>query len=187
MEMLRTSRRTLLSAGLAAMLALLPTTAAVAQAQGASQRNTPLPVQLTGTATGLGLPANSTIAGTLNIQRFANRNGALVAIGTFTGTIRDAAGTVVRQIAQPVAIPVDTQATNGSCQILHLVLGPLHLDLLGLVIDLSQVTLDITAVPGAGNLLGNLLCAIAGLLDGPNPLGGLAALLNNLLAALGSL
>ena len=52
---------------------------------------------------------------------------------------------------------------------------------------LNQVVLDITAVPGAGNLLGNLLCAIAGLLDGGSPLGGLAALLNNLLAALGSL
>jgi hypothetical protein len=59
------------------------------------------------------------------------------------------------------------QAQAGSCDILTLVLGPLHLDLLGLVVDLNQVVLTITGETGAGNLLGNLLCAIAGLLD-PN-------------------
>jgi hypothetical protein len=53
-----------------------------------------------------------------------------------------------------------------ACDILFLNLGPLHLDLLGLTVDLSEVTLDINAVPGAGNLLGNLLCALTGLLDG---------------------
>ena len=47
--------------------------------------------------------------------------------------------------------------------------------------------LDIIAVAGAGNLLGNLLCAVAGLLDG-GPLAGLLGqlqtLLNQILAAL---
>jgi len=73
-------------------------------------------------------------------------------------------------------------ATEGlmACDILHLVLGPLDLDLLGLVVHLDKVVLDITAVPGAGNLLGNLLCAVAGLLDG-GPLAGLLAQLNSLL------
>jgi hypothetical protein len=41
--------------------------------------------------------------------------------------------------------------------VLNLVLGPLHLDLLGLVVDLNQVHLVITAVQAPGNLLGNLL------------------------------
>ena len=72
------------------------------------------------------------------------------------------------------------QATLG-CQILNLDLGPLHLDLLGLVVDLSAIQLDVTAVPGSGNLLGNLLCAVAGLLD-PNTF--LADFLNELLANL---
>ena len=62
---------------------------------------------------------------------------------------------------------------NPRCDILFLDLGPLHLDLLGLVVDLSDVQLDIHAVPGAGNLLGNLLCAVAGLLDGPGLGGGI--------------
>jgi hypothetical protein len=51
------------------------------------------------------------------------------------------------------------------CNVLFLDLGPLHLDLLGLTVDLSQVVLDVNAVPGPGNLLGNLLCALLGLLD----------------------
>ena len=64
-------------------------------------------------------------------------------------------------------------ARMAACDILNLVLGPLDLDLLGLLIHLNRVVLDIVAVAGAGNLLGNLLCAVAGLLDG-GPLGGSA-------------
>ena len=74
------------------------------------------------------------------------------------------------------------------CDVLNLDLGPLHLDLLGLVIDLNDLHLDITAVEGAGNLLGNLLCAILGLFDGPQTAGlatQLAALLNSVLGLLG--
>jgi hypothetical protein len=56
----------------------------------------------------------------------------------------------------------------------------LNLNVLGLVIDLNQIQLDITAVPGAGNLVGNLLCAVTGLLDGSGT-SGLANLLNRLL------
>ena len=52
----------------------------------------------------------------------------------------------------------------GVCDILFLDLGPIFLDVLGLTVDLSQITLDINAVPGPGNLLGNLLCALFGLL-----------------------
>lgn len=80
---------------------------------------------------------------------------------------------------------VDSLQVDNACTILDLDLGPLHLDLLGLVIDLNEVQLDITAVPGAGNLLGNLLCAVAGLLDRDGPLTGISALLNRLLTGLG--
>jgi len=66
---------------------------------------------------------------------------------------------------------------QAACGILDLDIGAIHLDLLGLVIDLAPIHLDITAVPGAGNLLGNLLCAVAGLLD---PNSGLLTLINNL-------
>ncbi len=52
---------------------------------------------------------------------------------------------------------------------------------IGLQINLSRVVLDITAQPGPGNLLGNRLCGVANLLNNP---GGLATLLNQILAAL---
>jgi hypothetical protein len=48
----------------------------------------------------------------------------------------------------------------GTCSILDLVLGPLHLDLLGLVVDLNRVHLTITGNP-AGGVLGRLLCGLA--------------------------
>ena len=53
------------------------------------------------------------------------------------------------------------QATPaGTCSILDLVLGPLHLDLLGLVVDLNRVHLTITGNP-AGGVLGRLLCGVS--------------------------
>jgi len=119
-----------------------------------------------------------TFTGTLALTSFAVRNGQVVALGTVSGVITDAAGkatTILQNVAVPVAV---AQAT---CAILHLDLGPLSLNILGLRVDLSEVVLNITAQTGAGNLLGNLLCAVAGLLDNPN---GLANLLNQILGAL---
>jgi hypothetical protein len=82
-------------------------------------------------------------------------------------------------------------APAGSCDILNLVLGPLDLNVLGLRVHLNQVVLDIVAQAGAGQLLGNLLCAVAGLLDPGSTLSGLlgqlSTLLNQILAALGGL
>jgi hypothetical protein len=60
---------------------------------------------------------------------------------------------------------------QGTCQVLRLVLGPLHLDLLGLNVELygenrrSPVVVTILALPGHG-VLGDLLCPLAG---GPQP------------------
>ena len=48
------------------------------------------------------------------------------------------------------------------------------------VVHLNQVDLDITRVTGPGNLLGNLLCAVAGLLDAPS-LPGLNDIIADLL------
>jgi hypothetical protein len=56
--------------------------------------------------------------------------------------------------------------------------------LLGLRVQLNQVVLDVDAIPGPGNLLGNLLCAVAGLLDGVDLGGVLGNLLQQLLDAL---
>ena len=172
------------------MIALLPTTA-LAQGQGKPAGNS-LPVPVTGTfspsATSgpLGSLGSGNFAGTFNIQKFENQNGALVAVGTLVGTLTNAAGETRTLVLNNLSTVI-TDPT-GSCSILDLVLGPLHLDLLGLVVDLNQVHLTITAEQGAGNLLGNLLCGVANLLNGSGGsglLGGLANSLNQILGAIG--
>jgi hypothetical protein len=54
--------------------------------------------------------------------------------------------------------PQGTLQTQDECQVLHLILGPLHLELLGLVADLNKIVLDLTAIPGT--LLGNVFCQL---------------------------
>jgi hypothetical protein len=85
----------------------------------------------------------------------------------------------------PVSGFADGTAAQSSqlvCRILTLTLGPLDLNLLGLRVQLNQINLRITAIPGGG-LLGDLLCGIANLLNPPAVLGNdLAAVLNSLLA-----
>jgi hypothetical protein len=148
----------------------------------------------TASAATLGVPLTGTFSntagtghfvGTFNIQNFASYNGKLVAVGSVVGNLVDATGKVLGTVAQGnVALPVATPA-GASCSILHLTLGPLDLNLLGLVVHLNQVVLDITAQSGPGNLLGNLLCQIANLLNGSPSLGFLVNLLNKLLLLLG--
>lgn len=60
---------------------------------------------------------------------------------------------------------------GATCSVLNLALGPLDLNLLGLVVELDDcaggpVTVDVEAVPGGG-LLGDLLCALGGALNSP--------------------
>jgi hypothetical protein len=76
------------------------------------------------------------------------------------------------------------QAQPQTCQVLKLVLGPLNLDLLGLVVDLygktqsDPVVVTINAQPDKG-LLGQLLCGVAGG-GGITSVAGLQNLLNSL-------
>lgn len=130
--------------------------------------------------------AGGTFNGVFNLTNFAVQNGALTAVGTLTGTLTDTLGNVLGTVTNvPLAIPVNLDGTAGSCDILHLELGPLDLDLLGLQVHLNQVVLDIDAQQGPGNLLGNLLCSVAGLLDNGLNLNGVANLLNQILSILG--
>ena len=124
------------------------------------------------------VPGGGSMTGTLSITKFANNSGQLAALGTISGTVTNAAG-VASTFLQTVSLPVSN--ITGTCDILHLDLGPLSLDVLGLQVDLSRIVLDITAQAGAGNLLGNLLCSVVNLLNDPS---GLAKLLNQILALL---
>ena len=85
-------------------------------------------------------------------------------------------------------------AGNGKRRHRRIVLGPVNLNLLGLVVTLGggpmanqPIVLDITAVSGPGNLLGNLLCGVSNLLNGPGTTSltsGLTAGLLNLVNSL---
>lgn len=124
----------------------------------------------------------STLTGTLSNMVFSNVNGVLTLTGTLNGTLTTATGQVIQIVNQQVSTAVT--AASGTCQILNLTLGPLDLNLLGLMVHLNQVVLNITAQSGPGNLLGNLLCSIAHLLDSNASVTALANVLNNLLGGL---
>ena len=126
-------------------------------------------------------------------QKFWNDGGKLMMRSAVTTTLQGARGSVPHtktmdlQVKDVTSGAAASGVSAASCDILNLVLGPLDLNLLGLEVHLNQVVLDIVAVSGAGNLLGNLLCAVAGLLDGPGPLGQIAGLLNQILGILNGL
>jgi hypothetical protein len=162
--------RLLMAAVMLGTLLLVPATAQAANAP-------TIPV------TGSG--PTQTFTGSLTIDRFVRQGSQILAVGTLDGILTNTVTGVQTTITDlAVRLPI-LGTTTATCDILHLELGPLDLDLLGLVIHLDRIVLDITAVPGPGNLLGNLLCAIAGLLDGGGPLARLTGLLNQLLMLLG--
>jgi hypothetical protein len=163
--------RLLLAAAMLGTLLLVPATASAAPS------GSGVTVPISGTVAGV-----SSFVGQFELDRVAVRDGDLVALGTLTGTLTNLVTGTTQAVNQSLALPL---AVDGTCEILHLTLGPLDLDLLGLVVHLDQVVLTIDAEQGPGNLLGNLLCAVAGLLDADGPLSGLAQLLNRILAILG--
>jgi hypothetical protein len=133
-------------------------------------------------------PANQAVAGatitSVQITHFAlNSANKLIADGAVTYTT--AAGQTVTQRFTGAEVQSFTSSgapTAATCQILNLDIGAIHLDLLGLVVDLAPVHLDITAQSGPGNLLGNLLCALTHLLDMNN-----IAAITNLLSQINAL
>ena len=141
--------------------------------------------QGTGGGGGITVPLLDTATGdvVLTVTRFVRSGQQILALGTVTATVIEDG--VVTSVTRQVRIPLILSATTGTCEILDLVLGPLDLDLLGLQVHLDRIELNITAQSGPGNLLGNLLCAVAGLLDQGGPLTTLTNLLNQILAALG--
>jgi hypothetical protein len=123
---------------------------------------------------------------------FSKHNGHLRARGLISGVIHRGDGTtrtfsVVRTVrvkSMNGVVPGTAKsatAAKATCDILHLVLGPLNLNLLGLKVHLDRVVLDIVAQSGAGNLLGNLLCAVAGLLNNGGTLSQLLTKLTQIL------
>lgn len=76
-------------------------------------------------------------------------------------------GRALRVMAAHTTAQAAQAPPPATCQVLDVILGPLHLDLLGLNVDLygrtksDPVEITITAQPGGG-LLGDVLCSLAG-------------------------
>ena len=128
----------------------------------------------------LGTWRNGVVRGSFVPVRSFTRHHQAFVQGDLITKVRRTNGTVVgKSTRHDVTIPVNSPGAHtrsaaqtqqqAACNILHLVLGPLNLNLLGLHVHLNRVVLDITAHSGSGNLLGNLLCAVAHLLDGASP------------------
>lgn len=137
------------------------------------------------------------VTGSFVPLRFTKHDGKVFVRGLINGVVHSSDGSTrtfsamrtmrVKSInGTPVRVGRVT-SERAVCDILHLTLAPLDLDLLGLRVHLDRVVLDIVAATGAGNLLGNLLCAVTGLLDGglSGLLDRLTLLLNRILALLG--
>jgi hypothetical protein len=134
----------------------------------------------------------SKVTGDFTPLKFVTKGGKQQVKGLVQGVVTHADGTKetfaalrtlkVKSINGKSLSGLTARSAQGAatCDVLHLVLGPLDLDLLGLQVHLDKVVLDIVAATGAGNLLGNLLCAVTGLLDG-GPLAGLLGQLSDLL------
>jgi hypothetical protein len=130
----------------------------------------------------------------VKVRRLERRFNRVVAFGTITPRSNPGVHIPfhkrvvgVRTVNGIFGFQAPMQVAAPSCSILSLVLGPLHLDLLGLVIDLNRVVLNITGQTGAGNLLGNLLCGLVGILDGGVILSRFLSVVNELLAAINAI
>lgn len=138
-------------------------------------------------ASGVSVPVAGTTSrggkftGTFVIQQFSVVNNQIVAVGTLTGTIQNGVGNVIGTILRTIRMLITIG--GATCDILHLELGPLDLNLLGLQVHLDKIVLDIDADP-TGGLLGSLLCAVANLLNAGGPLADIVNLLNQILVLL---
>jgi hypothetical protein len=210
-----TLRNTFVAGPVALLLALLVVCfAALTWEPGASAQGASAPVSAAPTATRtvadtgqgelrsriIGTTGNGRrVTGSFVPLRFVQRNNRIQVRGLVQGVVHNANGSTrtfgvlrtlnVRTIngAPARATSGQRQAQRAACDVLNLVLGPLDLNLLGLQVDLNRIVLNIVAQSGAGNLLGNLLCAVAGLLDGglSGLLGRVTRLLNRALGQLG--
>jgi hypothetical protein len=140
-------------------------------------------------------------SGTYGIYKFVVKNNQVWSVGTLKGRLKDVTGDAKGRnvkranVMLPASLTGNPAATTSqvSCPVLHLVLGPVNLNLLGLRVKLGggpnatqEITLDITAQQGGG-LLGDLLCGVTNALNGTGILGQLSTQLQQLAGTLNTL
>jgi hypothetical protein len=180
--------------------------AGVANAQDVQRLTQVVPMSGTVTKGGKAFKGKQ-FTGTYTIDKFVSSGGKLYSVGTLKGkagskkikksgvrlpaaVANNAAAGSSQAKASQLPLPLPPLPAGNACSILSLNLGPINLNVLGLVIRTNEIQLRVDAVQGPGNLLGNLLCGITGLLNpatggtgvANTPLGQLAQILNAILA-----
>jgi len=107
-------------------------------------------------------------------------------LGTLTSGLTSELNALFQQIGSQSSV------SGAGTNILHLSLGPVNLNLLGLNVHLDNcsngpVTVDVIAHSGPGQLLGNLLTSVSHLLDGPANAGALTNALNRVVGQINTL
>ena len=164
--------RALLATLVVSALAALPF-ATTAVAAPPSSTVTPVLQGVSCTQAGVTVACPTLTATLSGFQAIGNQLFAVVTVTATNGT---------QTASQTVLLPV--APAQGTCQILHLELGPIDLNLLGLMVHVDKIVVDITAHSGPGNLLGNLLCGLANALNGGASATTIANILNQILAVL---
>jgi hypothetical protein len=92
-------------------------------------------------------------------------------------------------VTRPASNRVTSQATRPAsaqaCETLTLTLESIELDLLGMAIQLDQVNVDFTVVPGTSARLSGLLCGVTGAIDSGASPAERTNILNSLLETIG--
>lgn len=129
------------------------------------------------------------VSGTITVTKFNyTEAGGLTVDGVLNYTVTATGQSGTQHFTNaPATLARQGSPTAPVCDILILDIGAISLDLLGLLVDIAPISIDVRAQTGPGNLLGNLLCALVGILDGPGPLAGILALLDRINAILAGL
>jgi len=178
------TRRLLPKASIPIAVLLLATTALAAQSDKQAKNDVgegaaPLQLPIAGSAAGGGA-----FAGTLSIQRFEARGDQVVAIGMVSGRVAGGGTGLAGPVALPVQLGPGVQGAAASnavvaqatCQVLHLDVGAVNLNLAGVLVTTQPVSIDLSG--DSAGPLGNLTCTILATL---NNVVGVVGLLNQLL------
>jgi hypothetical protein len=166
--------KTPLAAG-ALLSGLLLLAATGVAAEGCDSRMSITRPVITGTFTD-SASGQGAFSGTIALVRFEVQYRSLVAVGMLTGVLAESTGAVLGRVNEEVVLPA--AAVRWTCQLLHLDVGPLDLQLLGVQVRIEEDALGITTRDGPTRAL---LCSIAQLLAAAPTLDALAAQLNAVL------
>jgi hypothetical protein len=140
-------------------------------------------------------PTGATFTGTFTVNRFVAQGSAVFAEGVLSGTVSSSGLPVGTALQVPVRLPVtgnwspvarrapgrgaDIVLVQSTCGVLHIDLGAVNLNLLGIAFSTSPISLDLSG--NTAGPLGTLVCAVLGVVGS---VANLVNLLNQILGAL---